>query len=80
MHINAARGTFPYGAAMVRNRQASPIYTITPLKDGRYAVKAVAVAGSPVTQYYEFLSRTAADDWIDRDRRALGLKAARLHA
>jgi hypothetical protein len=80
MQINAAHSTFPYGSYMVREPLASPVYTITPLKNGRYAVKAAAVAGSLVTRYHEFLSRTAADDWVDRDRRALGLKPSRLHS
>ncbi|HYL32110.1 MAG TPA: hypothetical protein VEU53_03040 [Stellaceae bacterium] len=65
---------------MVREPLASPVYTITLLKNGRYGVKAAAVAGSPATRYHEFLSRSAADEWIERDRRALGLKPARQHA
>jgi len=58
---------------MVRDQLVSPVYTIMPLKDGRYAVKA-AVAGSLVAQYQEFPSKVAADEWINRHRRELGLK------
>jgi hypothetical protein len=59
--------------SMVRDQLVSPVYTIMPLKDGRYAVKA-AVAGSLVAQYQEFSSKVEADEWINRHRRELGLK------
>ncbi|MDE2228512.1 MAG: hypothetical protein KGL11_05670 [Alphaproteobacteria bacterium] len=61
-----------YSGGMVRG-QPSPIYTITPLKDGRYAVKA-SLASSVFVQYREFPSKREADDWIDRHQRELGLK------
>ncbi|GEM_PF-5514850 len=51
--------------------QPSPVYTIMPLKDGRYTVKA-AVIGSLLVQYREFPTRAAAEAWIDRHRCELG--------
>ncbi|HVA34809.1 MAG TPA: hypothetical protein VNG52_01115 [Stellaceae bacterium] len=75
IQINATNINRGYASHMVRDQLVSPVYTIMPLKDGRYAVKA-AVAGSAMAQYHEFLSKADADEWIDRHRRELGLKPA----
>jgi hypothetical protein len=51
-----------------------PIYTVIPLKDGRWSVKA-AVAGTLYAQYREFASKADADAWIERHKQELGLPA-----
>jgi hypothetical protein len=56
------------------NVNPCPIYTVIPLKDGRWSVKA-AVAGTLYAQYREFASKADADTWIERHRRELGLPA-----
>jgi 2-methylcitrate dehydratase PrpD len=50
------------------------IYTVIPLKNGRWSVKAT-VARTLFAQYREFQSKAAADAWIECHRRELDLPA-----
>jgi hypothetical protein len=50
------------------------IYTVIPLKNGRWSVKA-AIPGTFVAKYHEFQSIAEVDAWIERHRQKLGLPA-----